>query len=153
MERAWLFLIVLVLLCAPAYSQSSGVVANADAVAVQDIKALEERLCRLLVDRRYHEYALFVADDYVGTSASGDVETKQQVLENFKDQKDTLISMVPDDMKVRVYGDAAILTLRLSLQVQSGKGVEARFSRVTKTFVRRNGRWYLASMAGTAVPE
>jgi ketosteroid isomerase-like protein len=61
--------------------------------------------------------------------------------------------MVPDDMKVRVYGDTAILTLRLTTQVQSGEGVEARFSRVTKTFVRRDGRWYLASMAGTAVPE
>ncbi len=153
MQRAWLFIIVLALSCLPASAQTSGVSANADVIAVADIKTLEQRLCRLLVDRRYHEYALFLADDYVRTSASGDIETKQQVLDSLKEQKAVLLSMVPEDMRVRVYGDAAILTLRLTIQVQSGEGVEARFSRVTKTFVRREGRWYLASMAGTAVPE
>jgi len=153
MQRAWLSIIVLALSCLPASAQTSGVSANADVIAVADIKTLEQRLCRLLVDRRYHEYALHLADDYVRTSSSGDVETKQQVLESFKDQKTVLLSMVPDDMRVRVYGDAAILTLRLTIQLQSGEGVEARFSRVTKTFVRRDGRWYLASMAGTALPE
>ena len=153
MQRAWLSIIVLAVSCLPASAQTSGVSANADVIAVADIKALEQRLCRLLVDRRYHEYALYLADDYVRMSSSGDVETKQQVLESFKDQKTVLLSLVPEAMEVRVYGDAAILTLKLTIQVQSGEGVEARFSRVTKTFVRRAGRWYLASMAGTALPE
>ena len=136
MQRAWLFLIVLALWCLPASAQTTGVSANADVIAVADIKNLEQRLCRLLVDRRYHEYALYLADDYVRTSASGEVETKQQVLDTFKLQKTVLLSMLPDDMKVRVYGDAAILTLRLTTQVQSGEGIEAQISRLTKTFDR-----------------
>src|SRR4029453_5891726 len=123
MQRAWLLMIVLALSCLPASAQTSGVSSNADVIAVADIKTLEQRLCRLLVDRRYHEYALYLAGDYVRTSSNGDVETKQQVLDSFKQQKTVLLSMVPDDMKVRVYGETAILTLRLTTQVQSGEGV------------------------------
>jgi ketosteroid isomerase-like protein len=153
MSRAWLLLIVSLIFCPPVAAQSSGVQANVDVIADADVKALEQRLCTLLVNRRYHEYALYLADDYVRTTSSGELQSKQEVLDGFAEQSDILLSMVPEDMKVRVYGDAAVLTLRLTTQVKSGDGVEARFSRATQTFVRRNGRWFLASMSAIPLAE
>jgi hypothetical protein len=153
MRGAWLFVIVLLLWCLPMQGQTSGVRSNKDVIAEADIKSLEQRLCTLLVNRRYHEYALYLTDDYVRTLDAGQVESKQQVIDSFSDQKDVTLSMAPRDMIVRVYGDSAVLTLRMTTEVKAGDGVEARFSQVTEFFVRRDTRWYLAASAGTPVAE
>lgn len=153
MRRAWLSVIVLTLGCLPIFGQASGVTANKDVIAEADIKALEQRLCTLLVNRRYHEYELYLADDYARTFAGGKMENKAEIIDAFAVQKDVTVSMIPEDMSVRVYGDAAVLTLRMTTEVRSGEGVEARFSRVTELFVRRGGRWYLASTAAIPLSE
>jgi hypothetical protein len=153
MKRAWFLVMMLALWCLPAPAQSSGVHANTDVIAVSDIKTLQQRLSTFLVNRRYHEYALYLADDFVRTSNSGKIESKGDVIESFKNQAAVLLSMVADNMQVRVYGDAAIVTLHETVQNKSGDGIEARFSQITETFVRREGRWYLASVASTAVDE
>jgi ketosteroid isomerase-like protein len=153
MRGAWLVVIVLVLGCLQLLGQATGVTANKDVIAEADIKALEQRLCTLVVNRRYHEYELYLADDYARTLPSGKVENKAEMIDAFAVQRDVTVAMTPEDMSVRVYGDAAVLTLRMTTEVRSGEGVEARFSRVTELFVRREGRWYLAATAAIPLSE
>ena len=83
----------------------------------------------------------FLADDYIGTEEKGIVMTKAQELEDLKSGVHLSASGVQDDVKVRVYGDAAVVTGRTTVKGQyKGKEFTSRY-RWTDTFIKRDGRW------------
>jgi len=83
----------------------------------------------------------FLADDYTGTEEKGIVMTKAQELEDLKSGVHLSTSGVQDDIRVRVYGDAAVVTGRTTVKGQyKGKEFTSRY-RWTHTFIRRDGRW------------
>ena len=53
------------------------------------------------------------------------------------------------DVKVQLYGDAAVVTGRLH-RLRNGVADEWQF---TKTYVRRDGRWQVAAFAATEAPQ
>jgi ketosteroid isomerase-like protein len=91
-----------------------------------------------------HDVAFFErieADDYTWTSPWGWVMTKAQDLALVKSGKDMVISWVLAEMKVRVYGDAAVVTGRDTIkETYKGEDVSSQ-NRWTHTWVRRAGRW------------
>jgi ketosteroid isomerase-like protein len=84
------------------------------------------------------------ADDYTWTSPGGEVWTKARDLafvRSLRSVKDMTTSYVIAEMKVRVYGDAAVVTGRdLIKETKEGK-VVSRQERWTDTWVKRAGRW------------
>ena len=83
----------------------------------------------------------FLADDYTGTEEKGIVMTKVQEIEDLKSGVHLSTSGVLDDMKVRVYGDAAVVTGRNTVKgLYQGKEFTSRY-RWTHTLIRRDGRW------------
>jgi len=83
----------------------------------------------------------FLAADYIGTEEKGIVMTKAQEIEDLKSGVHLSTSGVEDDMKVRVYGDAAVVTGRNTVKgLYQGKPFTSRY-RWTHTFIRRDGRW------------
>ena len=60
------------------------------------------------------------------------------------------LTTAADDMKVRVYGDVAIVTGRQTLQ-GTAKGYVSGPRRFTDIFVKRNGRWQCAGGQSTLV--
>jgi len=83
----------------------------------------------------------FLADDYTGTEEKGIVMTKAQELEDLKSGVHLSTSGVQDDIRVRVYGDAAVVTGRTTVKGQyQGKEFTSRY-RWTHTFIRRDGQW------------
>lgn len=120
--------------------------ADRDSVAEDQIKQLEFTLAALLEKRDIETYATYLTDDYIRIAANGIVSTKEQVLEGFR-KSTTTGKMTPHDLNVRVYGNTAILRAILDIEDREGK---KRTSIITKVFLRDNGRWYMASMQGTA---
>jgi hypothetical protein len=120
--------------------------------AEAEIKALELHLARLLVERRIDEYETHLAADYTRINASGVVETREQVLKTFRASSagDVSGSMEPAELDVRIYGDTAILTGRLTVTSRAGT---VRVSRFRKVFIRRDGRWFLVSLQGVTLPD
>jgi ketosteroid isomerase-like protein len=94
-----------------------------------------------------HDVAFFEqieADDYTWTSPSGEVWTKPRDLAFVKSLKPGtggIRSQVIAEMKVRVYGDAAVVTGRdIIKEMHEGKEI-SRQERWTDTWVKRAGRW------------
>jgi ketosteroid isomerase-like protein len=56
------------------------------------------------------------------------------------------------DMKVRIYGDVAIVTGVQTLQ-GTAKGYVSGPRRITDVFVRRDGRWQMVGGQTTVVPR
>jgi ketosteroid isomerase-like protein len=124
--------------------------ADRDSSGEQQIKQLEFILVDLIKKGDFDTYAGYLTDDYIRIAANGTVSTKQQVLEAFKKTNPQANStMLPHDLSVRVYGNTAIM--RGILDILSNDGTQ-RTSIITKVFIRRNDKWYMASMQGTSLP-
>ena len=122
----------------------SAQVAPGDSAAVV---ALELEMSRLLVEGRIDEYATHLTSDYARTTRQGTLERRDAALASWRARGPTGPAQ-PVDLWVRVYGDAAVLTGAIA-----GADTSAPRIRITKTFVRRHGRWLLAALHGSEIPR
>jgi len=124
------------------------VAVQAQTPAQKETESVERELIKLEIDWGKAFYTRdiafverFLADDYTGTEEKGIVMTKAQEIEDLRSGVHLSTSGVEDDMKVRVYGDAAVVTGRTTVKGQyQGKEFSSRY-RWTHTFIKRDGRW------------
>lgn len=121
---------------------SEAVVANerawSDAFIRHDVKAI----------------SLLLADDFVGIDGRGVVSDKAAELEEAKppsrgNSNATLVSERLSDIRVRMYGDTAILTAINTAQFSDST---IRYRRTT-VWVRRGDRWQCVSFHGSRILE
>jgi ketosteroid isomerase-like protein len=120
-----------------------------------DTDAVSEKLQAMERDwlnaEKNHDAAAFekiVADDWIAITPDGKSQTKAQRAVEIKTARTTSATL--GDMKVRVFGDTAVVTgTDDEITVEGGK--ESRDHYVwTDVFVRRNGKW-LAVASQTAL--
>jgi len=107
-----------------------------DAFVHNDIAALEQS----------------TADDYTTINSSGKIADKAQMMSNLRAGRTKVLSVKLDDMKVRVYGNTAVLTGRYQdANVKDGvrKESHALFMRI---FVKNNGQWQAVAYQQTSIP-
>jgi ketosteroid isomerase-like protein len=94
-----------------------------------------------------------MADDYTWTAPEGSVITKADDLALLKSGDSVITSWVLADMKVRVYGDAAVVTCRDTVkETYKGKDVSGQYQR-TDTFIKRDGRWQCVVSHSSWIPQ
>src|SRR5215470_12501593 len=112
----------------------------------KEIIALELQLCGLLERGAFDEYATHITQDYGLTTHQGQFLTREEALAQWKGIGSGY-KMTPSEMRVRVYGNTAILTARV-IGPAGGSG-----DRITKTFVRVKGKWLLAALHFSQIAE
>jgi ketosteroid isomerase-like protein len=80
--------------------------------------------------------ARILADDFTFTNPFGEVMTKEQRIAEIKPGGVQFDSYSVDDVRVRVYGDTAVVTNRASLVGKRGDQVLSGQYRVTQVFVK-----------------
>jgi ketosteroid isomerase-like protein len=94
-----------------------------------------------------------LTDDFIGIGPLGFLLSKQEWLARHQTGDLKYDSFSLDEVKVRVYSDAAILTGR---QVQEaayrGNPVPGQF-RITLVFIQQQGQWLLASLQLSAIGQ
>ena len=118
--------------------------ASADSAA---IVALELEMSRLLAAGQVDQYATHLTADYARTSRQGTLERRDVALASWRARGAGSV-MRPTDLWVRVYADAAVLT-----GVVAGADTSGPRIRITKTFVRQQGRWLLAALHSSGISE
>jgi len=92
-----------------------------------------------------------LADDWVGQGPTG-ITTKAQALSELKSGDSTLESITLGDMKVRVFGDAAVVAGSDDEKSSfKGKDTSGHYT-WTDVFVKRHGKWQAAASQITLVP-
>jgi ketosteroid isomerase-like protein len=94
-----------------------------------------------------------LSKDYVHYRPHGNVETRAQYLEDRKSGSVDFDSLVSDEIKVRVYGDTAIVTYRSTAKGKDQDGAIDEQRRWTRVFVRKEGHWQLVHSQGTTIKK
>jgi len=90
------------------------------------------------------------ADDYVLIDYRGIVKDRARALAEWKAGEHRYASYVSDDIRVRVYGEAAVVTARVTRASLSDPQNVGQF-RHTRVFVRQRGRWRLVATQVTPI--
>jgi hypothetical protein len=86
-----------------------------------------------------------LADDYMLITPGGSVRTKRDVIRELATPGLKMEPYEPHDVTIRLYGDAAVATGRMLQRFTLGGIRYANDLRYTDVYVRRKGRWILAS--------
>ncbi len=88
-----------------------------------------------------------LAPDFVGIGPRGFMLTKEAWLGRHRSGDLKYDALERDEVVVRTYGDAAIMTSRETIKTRyKGQEVPGGQLRTTHVFVRREGRWRLAGV-------
>jgi len=83
----------------------------------------------------------FITEDCAITDPTGTVWTKAQFLGGLKSGEGAVISFVLDNMKARIYGDAAVVNGRMTAkQMFKGQDISGQYQ-CTDMFIKKAGRW------------
>jgi ketosteroid isomerase-like protein len=107
----------------------------------EELVRVEEEFANAIVKNNPEEIRQFVSDDWIIINADGGIIEKERFLEVIKSGALTHEMMESDDIRVRVYGDSAVVS---ALTRSKGKFMEQEFTtheRSTDVFVRRDGQW------------
>jgi ketosteroid isomerase-like protein len=92
-----------------------------------------------------------LADDWVGINPRGNVESKAQQAKTLKDGSVDFEAIDPEEVKVRVYGDAAVVTGRYHVKLTfNGQKIDD-LVRTTEVFAKQGGKWRCVSTQVTSI--
>ena len=92
-------------------------------------------------------------EDYEHYGSRGTVENRSQYLENRKTGRITYEALEWDDIKVRLYGDTAIVTGHSTAKGKDEKGAFDDQRLFTIVFLRRDGRWQVLHSHATPITK
>lgn len=136
---------LLLVACPPAQGEA----ADGEPEFTNLIKALNTALMK--ADMPYLNRLLH--KDFVLTNSQGKLEERAEYLENRKTGRVKYESKVSDEIKVRLYGDTAIVTGRDTETGKDHQGAMDGQFRWTRVFLRHNGHWQLAAVHFTPVQK
>lgn len=114
--------------------------------AEQEIELVERAWAKAVEKNDVQEIGSFLHSDFTFTSPRGGFSRRQQHLADFENANLRFTSVSLEDLEVRVYGDAAIGTTRVSVvgtaKDPMGKVLDVSGpARWTDMFVRKDGCW------------
>ena len=93
-----------------------------------------------------------LADDLVYTHTTGTVDSKTKLVGNIGSGAVNYELIEPADVKVRLYGDVAVVTGNSEMRVVAGGKVFELSIRFIEVYVSDGDRWQLVSWQSTRVP-
>ena len=123
----------------------------ADSSVEQTLMTIERDALAALLKKDIAAFGRVFADDAVVITPDGSPQTKAQLLADVKSGALVIESSDMSDMKVRAYGDTAVVTYVTADKVKfKGQDISGRY-RWTDIFVRRSGTWQIVAGHGTPI--
>ena len=145
MRNLFAIAVVTFLMAAIASGQEQGAARDPRKIVEQAIRKLDNERIQAQIHADAAALERIYADDFIGVGPSGTVRTKPQVISDFTSGDLRFQSISTDDVRVRVYGNAAVETGRSTMNGQD-KGKEVPHdTRFTRVWVKLQGRWRLVA--------
>ena len=124
-----------------------------DAEVVKQIEQLEEARNQAILKGDAAAIERMTADDYTFITLKGELRTKAEIVKGFASGAFKYQSRTISDLKIRVYGDTAVVTGR-SVQkgIENGKDYSGDYW-FTRVYVKQNGAWMTVALQTTMIPK
>ena len=122
-----------------------------DAAAEKQVAMLSKQHREAVVKGDTKAIDSILADDWVGISPTGNVESKAQQAKTLKDGSVDFEAIDPEEVKVRVYGDAAVVTGRYHVKLTTNGQKIDQLVRTIEVFVKQGGKWRCVSTQVTSI--
>ncbi len=119
----------------------------------KEIEALEMQWRDAVISHNVTQMDHLLADDYIGISANGLIETKTQALALSKAGTVRINELNLSDLKVRVYGDTAVVTSQANIEGTNGQSDISGNYRYTRVYNRRLGQWKIVSFEASRIHD
>jgi len=133
--------------------QTAGHVERTQAAVEQEFQALEQAWANAVKHQDAGKMDRIQAEEYVFTDPAGRLWTKARELETIKSGSLTIDSFELSDVKVRLYDNTAVVTLRVVWNGQSNGVDISGPQRMTDAFVKRDGRWQCVASQATRIRQ
>jgi ketosteroid isomerase-like protein len=121
--------------------------------AEEEIKQIERERNQALLKHDTATLDRMTSDDYTFINQRGELRTKTEILAGFKSGSFNYDAREVSDLKVRIYGDTAVVTGRAKQRgVENSKDYSGE-NRFTRVYVKQNGRWISVALQVTLVAK
>jgi ketosteroid isomerase-like protein len=117
--------------------------------AVDEILALEHARNDAILHGDSAALAAMTSDDYTFITLRGELRTKEEIVKGFATGTFKYESREISDLKVRIYGDTAVVVGRASQKGEENKKDYSGAYRFTRVYVRQKGRWTTVALQTT----
>ncbi len=120
--------------------------------AEQEVLQAENARIQAVVDRDTPALERMLADELTYTHSTGRVESKAGFIQDIRSGELTYVAIKHDDLRVRVYRDAAVLTGRSAMKVKSPRTqnqIQELDVLFLEVYTKRNGRWQQVAWQST----
>jgi len=118
----------------------------------KEIENLESQWRMAVVQNDVAAINRLLADDYLGINPNGTLETKADAMAQRRSGTVKISSIEPDNVKIRVYGDTAVVTSQVDVEGRDGdRDISGRYH-YTRVYSRRDGEWKVVSFEASRMP-
>ena len=116
------------------------------------IERLEERYRQAVLTDNVATMRRMLSEDYIGIDPSGIIKTKRETLADWKNHVVVIQELTLSDVRVRIYGNTAVLTCRATVMGHDAEGSLNGEFRYTRVYHReRTGRWQIVSFEANRI--
>jgi ketosteroid isomerase-like protein len=119
-----------------------------DTATTQQLERMEQTLAASWKDGDCDAWSAIIDPGWSVIHVDGSVLTKAQALEMCKSRLVRFASLTIDEVSVRLFGDAAVVTGRTVADATAPTPALVKL-RFTDVFVRRGGKWLVVASQGT----
>jgi ketosteroid isomerase-like protein len=112
---------------------------------VEEIRKVDRERIQAQINADSAALGRIYAEDFIGIGPSGTVRTKKEVLSDFASGSLKFQSIVTDDVKIRVYGNAAVETGLSTMKGRDADKVVPEENRFTRVWIKQGGQWRLVA--------
>src|SRR4029077_17379976 len=154
MRRIVMFIALVILASVLAPAQTTAKKLHEDGTTEQVILQLEDEGREATLKNDIAANDRLLADNWMNINPDGSITTKAKLMELLKDGSFKIMSIENDEVLVRVYGDAAVVTGRSTTKrAGSGGEVLARQVRFTRVYAKSKGHWQVVSAHNTLIAK
>jgi len=152
MKQKVLFTVLAVSLSLTALARATQT--SRDSSVEQTIRQLENENREATLKNDASVFERLLADDWLNTNANGTVTTKAQLMSLVKSGTFKISSLEYDDVMVRAYQDAAVVTGRsTSTRMGQDNKLITGQVRFTRVYIKRDQGWQVVSAQSTPIPR
>lgn len=116
----------------------------------REFNRIEQQLATSWKNGDCDAWSALIAPEWSVIHIDGSVITKAEVLKSCKAPQTKIETFTIDEVSVRPFGDAAVVTGRTVVTTSGPRAATVRL-RFTDVFIRRGGRWQAVASQATAI--